>query len=713
MGNAQTFGRDKFCWGCLVSFDVLGKYKSIVVSIALFLLLDASVLLLNFYISFEISEDASAVNVAGRQRMLSQRMVKSLMNIQYFMDDDVNRVKAMDELVLTANLFDTTLIAFNNGGEATGADGEKIELAPVTVVAGVQSIQKAQKIWLPYKVKLDELLTITDTAHLPEPLLSTIQYANENNLTLLTLMNTLTGSLEGVASSKASRLRMIQTIGISLAILNFFIIMFHFLRQLRESDAKVESARQETVEILDTVNEGLFLIDKDLNLGSQYSKKLLEMFGQAHIDNISFKSLLQHTVNKKDLDTAERFLHLLYREDIKSELITDLNPLKSIQVSISNPDGTFTQKFFSFSFSRVYKGNVIKDILTTVRDVTEEMRLAKELEHSKKQNEQQFTVLNEILYGNPEAIAAFLDNCFTSFERINDLLRRPAKSSAALKAKLVEICVETHHLKGESGALELYGFETLSHDFETDIVRISALDNLSGDHFLPLIVEFEKMIRYAESMQLLSRKLSSFSAVEVTPEAVAAPQNEWQHLYNLVDTVSARYGKNVELIMSGLTEVTLSRDLRDLLNDISIQCIRNSIIHGIEVPEKRTQANKPTFGRIDIRLVQTANGDFEFNYSDDGAGINYEAIRQKAIESGRWNDADITSWDTKKLMTLLFHPGISTAANVTKDAGRGVGMAVIRSKVKEMNGKIKVGSRKGINTHISILLPALMTTQVA
>lgn len=696
-----------------MSFDVLGKYKSIVVSIALFLLLDASVLLLNFYISFEISEDASAVNMAGRQRMLSQRMVKSLMNIQYFMDDDTHRTKAMDELVLTVNLFDTTLTAFSNGGEITGADGEKLRLAPVTVAGGVQSIFQAKQIWLPYKVKLDKLLTITDKENLAEPLFSAIQYANENNLQLLALMNTLTGSLEGLASSKAARLRMIQTVGISLAILNFFIIMFHFLRQLRESDAKVELARQETVEILDTVNEGLFLIDKDLNLGSQHSKKLLDMFGQTHIDNISFKSLLEHTVNKKDLDTAERFVHLLYREDIKSELITDLNPLKSIQVSISNADGVFTQKFFSFSFSRVYKDNCIKDILTTVRDVTEEVRLAKELEHSKKQNEQQFTVLSEILHGNPETIMTFLDSCFTAFERINDLLRRPAKSSAALKAKLVEICAETHHLKGESGALGLHGFETLAHDFETHIVCISELDDLSGDHFLPLIVEFEKMIRYAESMQLLSRKLASFSVVDMTPEPVTTPYNEWQHLYDLVDTVSARCGKNVELTMSGFSEATLPHELRDLLNDVSIQCIRNSITHGIETPQERTQANKPTIGRIDIRLVETADGDFELNYSDDGAGINYDAIRQKAIASGRWNDDDIASWDTKKLTALIFHSGFSTAANVTKDAGRGVGMAVIRSKVKEMNGKIKVGSRKGVNTHISILVPALMTTQVA
>ena len=696
-----------------MSFDLLGKYKSIVVSIALFLLLDASVLLLNFYISFEISEDASAVNVAGRQRMLSQRMVKSLMNIQYFMDDEVNRTKAMDELVLTVNLFDTTLTAFNRGGKIIGTDGEKLDLASVTVTGGVQSIQQAKQIWLPYKVRLDKLLTITAKEDLAEPLSSTIQYANENDLRLLVLMNTLTSSLESLASSKASRLRTIQTIGISLAILNFFIIMFHFLRQLRKSDAKVESARQETVEILDTVNEGLFLIDKELNLGSQHSKKLLDMFGQTRIDNMSFKSLLEHTVNKKDLDTAERFIHLLYREDIKSELITDLNPLKSIQVSISNHDGMFAQKFFSFSFSRVYKDNCIKDILTTVRDVTEEVRLAKELEHSKKQNEQQFTVLSEILYGNPETIMMFLDGCFTAFERINDLLRRPAKSSAALKAKLVEICAETHHLKGESGALGLHGFETLAHDFETHMFRISELGDLSGDHFLPLIVEFEKMIRYAESMQLLSRKLASFSAAEVIPEMATTPHNEWQHLYDLVDTVSTRCGKHVELTISGFSEAALTHELRDLFNDVSIQCIRNSITHGIEVPQERTQANKPTIGRIDIRLVQTVNGDFELNYSDDGAGINYDAIRQKAMASERWNNEDIGSWDTKKLTALIFHSGFSTADSVTKDAGRGVGMSVIRSKVKEMNGKIKIGSRKGVNTHISIFLPALTTMQVA
>lgn len=133
----------------------LGKYKGIIVSVALFLLLDASVLLMNFYISFEISEDAVGVNIAGRQRMLSQRTMKSLLDTQVSI---AQPERPITELRKTAALFDQTLHAFANGGETPGANGKPAQLNKISSDASIAAVSAGQNLWSPYKAYIDSLL---------------------------------------------------------------------------------------------------------------------------------------------------------------------------------------------------------------------------------------------------------------------------------------------------------------------------------------------------------------------------------------------------------------------------------------------------------------------------------------------------------------------------------------------------------------------------
>lgn len=151
-------------------WSALGKYKSIVVSIALFLLLDASVLTLNFYISFKIADDAVGVNLAGRQRMLSQRTVKSLYEIEAFADDDARIQTAEQELRTTFGLFNRTLEAFDRGGAATGANGNDVVLKAVTSAPGRAAIEEAKRIWKPYHDAIDTFLTSNDSDQRKESL---------------------------------------------------------------------------------------------------------------------------------------------------------------------------------------------------------------------------------------------------------------------------------------------------------------------------------------------------------------------------------------------------------------------------------------------------------------------------------------------------------------------------------------------------------------
>ncbi len=689
----------------------LGKYKSIIISIALFIILDASVLVLNFYISFEIADDAVGVNLAGRQRMLSQRMVKSLLDISYSGDDRAEQSQALEELEFTRGLFDQTLAAFDQGGLARAADGGEVRLSSVTSMRGREAIERAKILWRPYQEYLSALTVDLSEQQRNLALLAAISYAKQNNLTLLRLMNDLTVDLENVATSKATRLRMIQTVGITLAIINFFIILFHFIGELRRGDKKLEIARQETRKIMDTVNEGLFLVDREYQIASQHSRKVSSMFGKSSIAGFSFEGLLEDLVSSKDMETTKRFIALLFREDVKSNLISDLNPLRKIEVNIANGRGAYTSRYLHFEFARAYDNGMVKNILVTVNDVTEKVTLEHELAQVREQTEHQLEVLTGILHANPSMLKRFVSSCFEGFHRVNLMLREPAKSEAALRRKLNDIFVEIHAFKGEAGALGLESFQELAHRFESDIVDIRDRDNISGDDFFPLVVQLDKLIRHAETVQSLSEKLAAFGK-EATLVG-NAQMDEWHHLFHLTSSVAARANKKVDLVTSGLTEVPLGRELRKLVSDVAVQCIRNAVFHGIESPQERLQNYKSEIGRIDLHLAQTPDGSIELSIRDDGRGFDYDAIRERALATGRWSEQELETWDSKKLASLIFEPGFSTAAGEGLDAGRGIGMDVLKEKIKQTRGKIRISSRRGASTHFLISIPPLFGAEIA
>ncbi|MET0356798.1 MAG: type IV pili methyl-accepting chemotaxis transducer N-terminal domain-containing protein, partial [Cellvibrio sp.] len=308
------------------------KYRGILISVALFIFLDASVMILNFYVSFEISEDAIGINLAGRQRMLSQRMAKALYSLQSEPRNSEAFNNAALELNNSKNLFDETLNAFMQSGEVHGANKDVVVLPQVSSSSGQNTLKAAAEIWLPYKLSVDSLLAdIKNGADYDDNLHRALMQAKSKNLTLLTHMNDLTSNLEDIASSKATRLRLIQTVGLSLAIVNFLFIMLHFLRQLRDSDLILEQARKETTEILQTVNEGLFLVDENMIIGNQHSKYLLDVLGVTDLAGKNFQNFLGNIISEKDAKTARGFIELLFDKKIKEKLIADLNPLNLVE----------------------------------------------------------------------------------------------------------------------------------------------------------------------------------------------------------------------------------------------------------------------------------------------------------------------------------------------------------------------------------------------
>jgi two-component system, chemotaxis family, sensor kinase CheA len=694
-----------------------GKYRGIIISVALFLLLDASVLVFNFYVSYQIAEDAVGVNLAGRQRMLSQRMAKSLYMLDATRDDPIFFERTLAELQLSQKLFDQTLNAFKQGGEVKGAGDALVKLKPVTSQKSKDSLRDAAAIWEPYNIAINQFLTIAaQTDDFDGELSRAIMMARTNNLTLLELMNNLTIDLENYASSKAAKLRTIQTLGIVLAIVNFFLILFHFLRQLRESDSRIDQARRETLEILETVNEGLFLIDRNLIIGEQHSAVLNSILGQVSLAGKSFQRVLETLISEKDAQTARGFIDLLFDPRVKTKLIGDLNPLQAIEVNILQDAGSFVTKHLRFDFARAYQGNAISHVLVTVVDVTEQVKLAKELSESREHNESQLEILTSLLHAHPILLKEFIDNSYDSYNRMNNILRASAKNTLQLSEKAINLFKEVHNFKGEASALKLDYFENAAHKMEDLIVMLRQKTNLDGNDFLPFTVQLENLIGYTQQVEQLAIKLSQFGggllphAEERSSKNITGSRitDGWENLSEFVQHVAQRQGKLVKLVTSGLSEIRLEPAYQQQLREICIQLLRNAVVHGIESPYDREMSEKTIQGRIDLRLAKISDTEMELTVMDDGCGLKYDEIRAKAAASGRWSDSDIESWDNKQLLALLFNEGLSTADVLSLDAGRGVGMSAVMNHVIAHRGKITVSSRRGRYTRFIITMPLVL-----
>lgn len=685
------------------------KYRSVVLAIALFLLLDASVLSLNFYISYQIADDAVAVNNAGRQRMLSQRMVKSAYDIRSAGDNPAASERAARELRSTSKLFDQTLQAFDQGGTITGADQSKVLIKPVTQMKTRNTLNRAQHLWTPLKAAIDDLLAVMDASQNYDAQLNQVlSLAQMSNLQLLNLMNQLTGDLEAAATAKATRLRWIQTVGISLAVINFFIILFHFIGTLRDNDTELEASRKETADILDTVNEGLFLLDHNLLICAQHSAQLKRLLGGKPLARRNIIDVLREFVSDKDLEVAQRFINLLFRRDVRAQMIRDLNPLDKLEIHIPERSGGFATRYLQFDFQRVVEQGHVSHILVTVNDVTDRVLLARELDYAKQSNKHQLAMLASVLHAEPFALKRFIDNGFDSCENINDILRQQARGSGALLTKLNEARVEIQRFKGEAQAYQFEQFAQWANEFETTIEALKNKADLQGNDLLPLAVQLESLLKQLEAVQALAEKLDSFSEQDYrqrAPQGISAYREKWAHLFDFTRTTAEREKKQAYLVMSGFNEAVLERELNMLVHDLCVQFIRSAIVHGLELPNVRKSQNKPPVGRIDLRLAELPEGQLELTVSDDGRGMDYDLIRRKALATGRWSSKELASWSHKKLLMLIFEPGFSNSSRSKLDTEDKVGMDVIANRIKQVQGTIRVNSRPGKQCLFTLTFP--------
>src|SRR6185437_10991842 len=420
-----------------------------------------------------------------------------------------------------------------------------------------------------------------------------------------------------------------------------------------------------------------------------------------------------------------------------------------IEVEFAQPRGGTEKRHLTFSFRRVRSIEAAGDyILGVVADVTDRVLLARELEHVRAEGDT--TLQSQLQRIDPEALQAFLWSADLALRQSNAVLTAPGIEQEDLRRKLNTVFRELHSVKREATALALGSFVQRIHAVEDALAALRQRSTLSGNDFLPVVVRLDELVAHLDQTRELQQGGRSASTAEAAADAAAT---EWaaaegtaadpdiaaaipraaataatdrsrplaaaiplssgrgrqfaELLRGLALEEARALGRSVRLLTRGLAEIP--PQYAPVVKEVCIQMIRNAIAHGIERPARRAQLGKPEEGRLQISFAADDDGGYELTIEDDGHGLHYEEIVDRALRLDLLSPQQALTLDWDNIYRLIFEPGFSTADEVSEHAGRGVGLDVVNARVREAGGKIELATAAGEYTRFSVRLPQLLS----
>ena len=487
--------------------------------------------------------------------------------------------------------------------------------------------------------------------------------------------------------------------------------------KITAQSAQLANAKAETDRIMETVQEGLFLVDENGLIGEYHSRALFDIFRLKEFAGENLFDILKRLLSEKMFNTTKDYFTLLFDITKKEKTVLKVNPLSEIEVNFVNPEGGFTNRHLGFSFRRIVENGKVIRVFVALRDITKQVELEKKLREAEKHKERQLDILLGIVHIPSDELATFAKLIETELENINQTLRTEdfarigTMSAEVLRQRLKTVFRSAHNIKGNAALLKLAYFQKAAHDFETKIVELLDRPRLVGDDFLPIVICEASLREDLMDLHDLRDKLSGLRSLTPGGPAqatVSSPAAAFVgKLQELVENAARDLEKASSLSVDEFAVHTVSFGRFDLMRDVLIQLTRNSLAHSVETPAERAAAGKSPVATLTVRgLPPTPEGLLGLAFRDDGRGLNLEAIRKRGVAAGLIEAAAAPAASPDDLAKLIFAPGFSTAEKVGDHAGRGMGMDIIKSKVvDEAGGLLEVHSTPGQFCEFRVYLP--------
>lgn len=488
--------------------------------------------------------------------------------------------------------------------------------------------------------------------------------------------------------------------------------------QVRERTSELQRSLEMTDTIMDTVHEGLFLINQEFRIEPKYSRELESILGESRLADQSFLDLVRRLTPEKTHDLTARFLKILFDPKKNDSIVPKTNPLREIETSLQLRDGRFSQKFLTFAFDRVRDGDEIRFALVTVIDVTAKVQLGRELKESERKMERQAALLLSVMHVEPSMLSDFIQGAHDELQGISAALRRdhsevaPENLQPVFREQLTRIYRGVHTIKGTAAMLKIGYFESAAHELEQKLQALERRATLDGNDFVPIVLDLSELI---DSLGEIRDVIGRFSETQGQRQARSEAAVLGETLEQFLADLTARHGKRARLDLRFSEGVQIPYRHRKLLRDVLAQLVRNAVVHGIEPADERAAAGKREEGEL-LVAARRHNNQLELLFRDDGRGVDYNKVIAKARQmaetdpsllDGLMIDGEKRQWRIEGLNALLFRPGFTTAeGDGGRDAGRGMGMTAVQEMVREAGGTLSLRSVAGKVTEFRILLPA-------
>ena len=464
--------------------------------------------------------------------------------------------------------------------------------------------------------------------------------------------------------------------------------------ELLKRNIELKRSQAEQRRILLNVEEGFFLLDTAMIIQNAYSKSLEKIMESTQIAGLTICDVLALHIEESQMEMTRDYLSMLLDDSLDEELIENLNPLTRIKTTFSGENDSFSIKYLDFRFKRILENEKITGLIATVSDVTEEYLLGIKLAESEAKSKKQIEWMLGILHIEPALLIEFNESAHKELEFINTIMAGSDKQ-ADYPQLGEQIARSLHLIKGNANLLKLDYFADMVHQIETRTSELRNIPALSGSDFITVFVDLDRLKKELNELGKLIEKLAQFSAAsQKKPRESEKSGGLIRTIKNYAQRIASEMGLHIQLDTSRFDIKDIPANQLMVLKDIFIQLIRNSLSHGIEPPEERIKKGKPETGRIELSLERKT--DFlHIRFSDDGRGLQFEKIIEKARYYEGIELSMIESWSRPQLAELIFHPGFTSKDKADMYSGRGAGMDLVRERLKKHGGQIEVDSVQG------------------
>ena len=514
-------------------------------------------------------------------------------------------------------------------------------------------------------------------------------------------------------------------------------------RHEREKRELLGAAQRLTEALLENSEQGLFLLDAGDRVLPQTSKSLAILFGRSDFANLTFEQLLAPLVSAKTLTAVRSHTTARLRaapaalDDGPAEAADAATVLENVEVRLSNPEGVARSAHYRFDFASI-DADAAHRWLVRVTDTTLQVEMQRELEDLRNRQQTQSEVLHGVLQKGGAHFRKFLQHTEAAMKTINLVLKKSARAEAAFRSKLDETLEEVGRIRRDAAAFPLSALHGAARAFEDSLQDLRGRPALSGSDFLPLAVELDQLFgqfasikslslagtppRDAEPLPISSSQPRStsdraaqhmepprFDASPVTPAPAAAAGTLEYTLQALTGHIAQELGKEVLLDIKGLD--VLPAGYQAAVKNVTIQLIRNAVMHGIEVPASREAAGKALHGTLRLEFRQREDQRYELTFEDDGRGLDPDAVRATAVLRQVVTREAAARMRDREAIKLIFKSRFTTLDTLPDDTTHGAGMSLVRRYVQEAGGSIALASLAGHETRFKIVLPPLSDAQ--